>query len=218
MFTGLIKEMGTVGNRAHSGDGVELSVECPELSRGLSVGDSMAVDGVCLTARELSDSGFRADLSPETVTVSTLGVLPIGSRVNLELPLEAGGRLGGHFVLGHVDGLGKLLRKRRAGSGWTFEFSLPPELAAHAVGKGSIAVNGVSLTIAALERRSFEVAVIPYTYGVTNLQYLEPGAEVNLEADILAKYVARLLAKSPPAAGISEEFLAEHGFGPATGA
>ena len=218
MFTGLIEEMGTIGDRVRRGAGAELSVECPGFIEKISAGDSVAVDGVCLTARELTGGGFLADLSPETTARSTLVSLPTGSNVNLELPLEAGGRLGGHFVQGHVDGLGKLLSKRRAGSGWTFEFSLPPDLSPYAVEKGSIAINGVSLTIAALEHLSFEVAVIPHTYRVTNLQHLKPGADVNLEADILAKYIVGMLRKPKPSGGITEEFLAEHGFGPATGA
>lgn len=212
MFTGLIKELGTLIIRAGRGKGAILTIGCPELLPQINIGDSVAVDGVCLTAGKLVERGFEADLSAETLNRSTLGKMGVGSRLNLELPLSLNDRLGGHIVQGHVDGLGKLAEKNKSGEGWELAFSFPKMLSRYLAKKGSIAINGISLTIADFNDSRLLVAVIPHTYKVTNLQYLNPGMEVNIEVDILAKYVERLLQPEGGKQGVTIDLLRDHGF------
>jgi len=212
MFTGLIEQIGKIEDIQRTGEGAELEISCPDMLRELTRGCSVAVDGVCLTVKSLTSSGFIADLSSETLERSTLGKASRGTEVNLEPALRADSRLGGHFVQGHVDGAGKLLRRSPAGGGRLMSFTFPPGLAKFLVEKGSVAVNGVSLTIAGLEPESFEVAVIPHTLNSTTLKNLREGDEVNIEVDILGKYVVRALEMREDDSKIDMEFLSKHGF------
>jgi riboflavin synthase len=185
MFTGLVADLGTVTAVDEGGDGARLSVRT----------DPVAVNGVCLTATGIADGGFSADAMSETLRRSSLGTLAAGDRVNLELPLRASDRLGGHVVQGHVDGLGKIAALRDDGFARVVSIDAPAELLRYVVEKGSIAVNGVSLTVSALGSRSFEVSLIPETLERTTFGSAEVGSPVNLEVDVLAKYVERLVEK-----------------------
>jgi riboflavin synthase len=195
VFTGLVSASARVAARRTSPGGAVLSVERPPAYADAALGESIAVSGVCLTVvPPLDPKTLTFDVSPETLARSTLGGLAPGARVNLERALLASDRLGGHVVAGHVDGTAEVLGVAKAGDSWTFTFGLPPALARYAVEKGSIAVDGVSLTIAALGEGSFDVAVIPHTFAETTLGDRRAGDRVNLEVDILGKYVERLLA------------------------
>ena len=192
MFTGLVADLGTVTAVDASEDGVRLAVA----SRlELGEGDSIAVNGVCLTATALDDGGFRADVMHETLRRSSLGGVAEGSRVNLELPLRAADRLGGHFVQGHVDGLGVVREVREDGFARVVEIGAPAELLRYVVEKGSIAIDGISLTVASVTDDGFSVSLIPETLARTNLGAAAPGQPVNLEVDVLAKYVERLVTR-----------------------
>jgi riboflavin synthase len=209
MFTGIVEGLGRVLalELAADGSGARLEVEAPWLVGGLGLGDSVAVDGCCLTVTELRGDGFTADVMAESLRRTALGRLGPGSAVNLERPLALGDRLGGHLVQGHVDGLGLVLERRPLGAGPGGEQSeelrigLDPELGRYIVSKGSIAINGVSLTVAASGPDWFAVALIPHTLAVTNLGGLERGDQVQLEVDVLAKYVERLLEPRLAAVG-----------------
>jgi riboflavin synthase len=171
-----------------------MTVEARVVTEGTGEGDSIAVNGVCLTALEVRRDSFAADGSRETLQRSTLGTLRAGAVVNLERAVTPSTRLGGHIVQGHVDGRGRFLSAEEHGGSWTVRIGYPPELARYLVFKGSVAVEGISLTVAALAADHFEVAVIPKTWVVTNFSHLRPGDAVNLEADIIAKYVERILS------------------------
>lgn len=190
MFTGLVEQVGTVVEVKAMAGGYRLRVETP-LAAHLQAGDSVAVSGVCLTALVADQSELHADVGPETARVTTLGALARGQRVNLERPLRADGRLGGHFVLGHVDGIGLVDDLRAEGGSHWLTVSYPPPLAALFIRKGSVTVDGVSLTVAGLDERHFDVQVIPYTWTQTTLGRLKRGDKVNIECDVLGKYVAR---------------------------
>lgn len=194
MFTGIIEELGRVRSVEKRGEGVRMTVEARTVTEGTREGDSIAVNGVCLTALEVGRDSFAADGSRETLQRSTLGSLRAGSVVNLERAVTPQTRLGGHIVQGHVDGRGRFLSADEHGGSWTIRISYPPELARYLVFKGSVTVEGISLTVAALADDYFEIAVIPKTWAVTNLSHLRSGDAVNLEADIIAKYVERILA------------------------
>ena len=201
MFTGIIEELGRVRALERRGEGVRMRVEARVVSEGTREGDSIAVNGVCLTALDVRADSFAADGSRETLQRSTLGSLRAGSVVNLERAVTPSTRLGGHIVQGHVDGRGRFLSAEEHGGSWTVRVGYPKELARYLVFKGSVAVEGISLTVAALADDYFEIAVIPKTWAVTNLSHLRPGDEVNLEADIIAKYVERILAFGGPDRG-----------------
>lgn len=203
MFTGIIEELGRVRSVERRGEGARLVVEARAVMPGTLEGDSIAVNGVCLTALNLCADSFAADGSAETLQRSTLGRLRSGSFVNLERAVTPATRLGGHIVQGHVDARGRFLSATEHGGSWTIRIAYPPEMARYLVFKGSVAVEGISLTVAALADEYFEIAVIPKTWEVTNLSHLQPGDEVNLEADIIAKYVERIL--TAPRATTSEE-------------
>lgn len=194
MFTGIIEELGRVRGLERRGEGVRLTVEARVVTEGTREGDSISVNGVCLTALEVSRDSFAADGSRETLQRSTLGSLRAGSFVNLERAVTPETRLGGHIVQGHVDGRGRFLSAEEHGGSWTVRIGYPPELARYLVFKGSVSVEGISLTVAALAEEYFEIAVIPKTWAVTNLSHLRSGDAVNLEADIIAKYVERILS------------------------
>jgi riboflavin synthase len=192
VFTGLVEEQGSVAAVHATDDGVRLVLESP-LGRELKEGDSVAVNGVCLTAVGPCGERFGADVMHETLRRSSLGEVREGGRVNLELPLRAGGRLGGHVVQGHVDGVGAVAEARDDGFARVLTIEAAPELLRYVVEKGSIAVDGVSLTVAAVGDGSFSVSLIPETLERTTLGAARPGTPVNLEVDILAKYVEKLL-------------------------
>lgn len=191
MFTGLVADTGTIRTLERDGDGVRLTVET-DLAGELAQGDSVAVNGVCLTARDPGDGAFRADVMAETLRRSSLGPLAEGDTVNLELPLRAGDRLGGHVVQGHVDGTGTVDSLAEDGFSRRVRVAAPPDLLRYVVEKGSIAVDGVSLTVAEVDDDGFVVALIPETLERTTLGDVQPGRVVNLEVDVLAKYVEKL--------------------------
>lgn len=203
MFTGIVEELGEVVGIDRDGDSARLRVRGPLVAGGASRGDSIAINGVCLTVTEARDGEFCADVMGETLDRSSLGALTPGATVNLERPLRPDGRLGGHIVQGHVDGTGTVLDRRPA-TGWeVVRISVPPGLARYLVEKGSVAVDGISLTISALGDSGgghgagehwFEVSLIPETLARTTLGRRQPGEAVNLEVDMIAKYVERLLA------------------------
>jgi riboflavin synthase len=192
MFTGLVADLGTVAEVHATTDGVRLAIESP-LARELSEGDSISVNGVCLTAVGLCGDRFGADVMNETLRRSSLAEIQAGTRVNLELSLGASDRLGGHFVQGHVDGVGAIREVREDGFARVVTIEADPELLRYVVHKGSITVDGVSLTVARIDESSFDVSLIPETLERTNLGTAAPGTPVNLEVDILAKYVEKLL-------------------------
>ncbi len=193
MFTGIIEELGSVRSFERGGKGARLAVEATVVTEGTSAGDSIAVNGVCLTALDVGEHGFAADVSQETLDRSTLGGLSPGSSVNLERAVTPSTRLGGHIVQGHVDGRGTFVSAVQSGDFWTVTIGFSQELDRYFVHKGSVAVEGISLTIAELRESEFDIAVIPKTWELTNLSTLRPGDEVNLEADIIAKYVERMM-------------------------
>jgi riboflavin synthase len=194
MFTGLVETTARVRRVEPDGDGVRLEVETP-LAAELEQGDSIAVNGVCLTAIDPAPDRFRADVMAETLRRSSLGPLGEGDYVNVELPLRAGDRLGGHMVQGHVDGTGTVAEVRDEGFARLVRIEAPPDLLRYVVEKGSIAVDGVSLTVAAVDDASFTVSLIPETLERTTLGLASPGRVVNLEVDVLAKYVEKLVAR-----------------------
>ena len=194
MFTGIIEELGKVRAVEKRGENARIVIEAHVVTEGTNNGDSIAVNGVCLTALDAQRDSFAADVSHETLVRSTIGRLEPGKAVNLERSVTPTTRLGGHIVQGHVDARGEFLSVEDLGESWTVRIGYPPELGRHLVFKGSIAVEGISLTIAGLTERYFEVAIIPKTWELTNLSQLRAGDAVNLEVDVIAKYVEKLLA------------------------
>jgi len=197
MFTGIIEELGRVRSIEKSGEDARIVIEARTVTQEANDGDSIAVNGVCLTALDITKNSFAADCSKETLQRSTLGRLKEGAPVNLERAVTPATRLGGHIVQGHVDARGIFKVAIDHGGSWTVRIGYPPELARYLVFKGSITVEGISLTIAGLTDDYFEIAVIPKTWEVTNFSHLRPNDEVNLEVDIIAKYVERILTYSP---------------------
>ncbi len=193
MFTGIIEELGTIGAFTRTDGGAKIRINARTVTGGSADGDSIAVSGVCLTVLDVSVNGFSSDVSQETLDRSTLGGLKEGSRVNLERALTPSTRLGGHIVQGHVDGRGMFVSAVESGGFWTVRIGFPPAMGRYFVYKGSVAVEGISLTIAKLNEADLEIALIPKTWELTSLSTLNPGDEVNLEADIIAKYVERML-------------------------
>ena len=214
MFTGIVEETGTVAALRRQEAGARVTVRAEKVLDDLEIGGSIAVNGCCLTAVKIEAQTFAADLSPETLQRTNLGGLRAGSRVNLERPLLPSSRLSGHFVQGHVDGTGELVSLDAVGGGnRLLKIRVPEELLKFFVFKGSIAVDGISLTIAALEGGIAGIAVIPHTYRETSLSALKPGARVNLECDMIAKHVERLLQPLQAAdAGLSADKLREQGW------
>jgi riboflavin synthase len=193
MFTGIIEEKGSVRSIELDGDNARIVIAGTLVTDGTSTGDSISVNGVCLTALDITRGSFAADVSRETLDRSTLGSLAAGSPVNLERAVTPMTRLGGHIVQGHVDGRGTFISAVQDGEFWTVRIGFPPEFAKYLVYKGSVAVEGISLTVASLAEGHFDIAVIPKTWELTNLSFLKPGDSVNLEADVIAKYVERML-------------------------
>ena len=202
MFTGLVEEAGVVENVARSTAGIQLTVRTSICASDLKIGDSLAVNGCCLTVTKLSGRGktklARFDLLKETWERTNLQFVKPGSLVNFERPLKADARLGGHFVTGHIDGFGKIIKWERKGADHILEISAPAEVMRYLIFKGSIAVDGISLTVAAVAKKSFRIWIIPHTYEVTALRDRKVGDFVNLEADLLGKYVEKFTAAASP--------------------
>lgn len=208
MFTGIIEELGKVTNlRSDS-----VTISCKTVLEGTRIGDSIAVNGVCLTVVDLKPESFTADVSPESFRVSALKDLKTGDFINLERALAVNGRLGGHFVSGHVDGRGKVLSVIKNNEFYDLKIELEGELIKYCVHKGSVAIDGISLTIAKVDSRTINSAIIPHTFENTNLKYLKTGSFVNIETDILAKYVEKFLLTRDNRSGIDLEFLQRNGF------
>lgn len=193
MFTGIIEETGTIRNFSATADSARIEVAARTVLTDARLGDSIAVNGVCLTVVDLTGDSFAADVSAETLRRTSLKQLQRGTCVNLERPLSPSARFGGHIVQGHVDGTGEFLDVRPEGDGWIVRIGFPADLARYIVPKGSITVDGISLTVAQLAETWFEIAIIPHTWQITNLSTLRRGATVNLEVDVIAKYVERML-------------------------
>ncbi len=214
MFTGIIEELGKISSLTTHSSGAEIKISASIVTNDTNEGDSIAVNGVCLTALDVKPNGFTADVSQETLDKSTLGKLKSGAKVNLERAVTPTTRLGGHIVQGHVDSRGKFVSATQSGDFWTVRVSFPKEIGQYLVYKGSISVEGISLTIAELGADFFEIAVIPKTWELTNLSSLKAGDEVNLEADVIAKYVERILlyGRAERSENITMEKLSKLGF------
>ena len=215
MFTGIVEEMGTLRSIRRGAHSAVLSIGAETVLSDLKIGDSVAVNGVCLTATTVDSGGFTADVMHETLSRSSLGSLVPGSPVNLERAMAAGGRFGGHIVSGHIDGTGTITDVRKDDNAVWYTVTAAPSLLRYIVEKGSIAIDGISLTVATMAAGRFSVSVIPHTAEVTVLGRKRPGDIVNLETDIIGKYVEKLLrpaADTAPKGGISLEFLMENGF------
>ena len=215
MFTGIIEHLGTISRLEVNSTGGRLTVHAPTLAPHLAISASVAVNGCCLTVVHRDGNHFFADLSGETLAKTSFGSLKAGARVNLEQPLTAGKEFGGHFVLGHVDGTGRVAHLKSDGDSWIYGVEVPQDLARHIVCKGSITIDGVSLTVARWQNRIAEIAVIPYTYEHTNIRDRAPGDAVNLEVDILGKYIERYLQQrdvTRSSTSINIEELVRQGF------
>jgi riboflavin synthase len=219
MFTGIIEEVGRVAGIAKKNGNRRLTVSASQLTKGLKTGESIAVSGVCLTALDITFRSFAADLADETWTRTSFSRISLsrikkGALVNLELPMRADGRFGGHIVQGHVDGTGKFLgldRIRGANDYW-LRIEIPPELARYVIFKGSLCIEGISLTIARIEGTTVTVAIIPHTVKMTNLRSLKPGDPINLEVDMVAKYVEKMMKGESANSSLTVERLVREGF------
>lgn len=217
MFTGIVEEVGTIRHVVSGQISGELSIRADKVLQGTKIGDSIAVNGVCLTVTSLLPDGFTADVMPETLRRTNLGELQSGDPVDLERAMAADGRFGGHIVAGHIDGTGTITDMRKEGNAVWVRIQTPPEILRLIVEKGSITIDGISLTVAILGQDDFQVSIIPHTGSETILLKKRPGNKVNLENDIVGKYIERLLHPSAsenaaPKSRITMEFLTEHGF------
>ena len=214
MFTGIVEEVGRIARIRQDGENRRIVVEAAKTPKELKAGESVSVSGVCLTALDITPASFSADLAPETWQRTSFSRLHEGALVNLELPMKADGRFGGHIVQGHVDGVGKLLSLDRIASSenWWLQIEMPDEVEKYTVFKGSISIEGISLTVAKLERNACTIAIIPHTVEVTNLHSLKPGDTVNLEADLIAKYVEKMMLGERSQSSFTIEELVEQGF------
>jgi riboflavin synthase len=213
MFTGIVEEVGRISRIEQRGENRRLTVTAEHSPKELKTGDSVAVSGVCLTAIDIKPGSFDADLAPETWVRSSFSRIHEGALVNLELPMKADGRFGGHIVQGHVDGIGKVIALERIADSenWWLHIELPEDVEKYTVYKGSIAIEGISLTVAQLENNRCTIAIIPHTVDMTNLHSLKPGDPVNLEADLIAKYVEKMI-RLDAGRSLSIEELVEQGF------
>jgi len=211
MFTGIIQALGTIKSIEKKGESGRIVITTGLDLQGVTIGDSIAVDGVCLTVVSVDTTSFAAEMSGETSKLTTLGASTAGSRVNLEPPLTPAGQMGGHIVTGHVDGVGAIRRKETRGDFTELEVSVPRDLSKQIVKKGSIAVDGISLTVVREWEGGFSTTLIPHTMAQTTLALKGVGAEVNIETDIIAKYVERYMA-SYRGGDVTEDLLKEHGF------
>jgi riboflavin synthase len=213
MFTGIVEEVGRISRIEQHSENRRITVASENIPKELKTGDSVSVSGVCLTALDIKPGSFCADLAPETWARTSFSRIHEGALVNLELPMKADGRFGGHIVQGHVDGVGKLLAFDRIADSdnWWLEIALPDEVEKYTVYKGSISIEGISLTVAKLENNRCTVAIIPHTVEMTNLHSLKPGDPVNLEADLVAKYVEKMI-KGESESSLTVEDLVRQGF------
>jgi riboflavin synthase len=214
MFTGIVEEVGRVTRIEQRGENRRITVTAKNTPDELKTGDSIAVSGVCLTALDIKPGSFCADLAPETWGLTSFSRIDEGALVNLELPMKADGRFGGHIVQGHVDGVGKLMALERIADSENFwlRLELPRDVEKYTVYKGSICIEGISLTVAKLEGKLCTVAIIPHTVEMTNLNSLLPGDPVNLEADLIAKYVEKMMTREPAGSSLTVEELVRQGF------
>jgi riboflavin synthase len=214
MFTGIIEEVGHVTGIEQRGENRRITVAAAHAPRELKTGDSVAVSGVCLTALDIRPGSFSADLAPETWARTSFSRIRKGARVNLELPMKADGRFGGHIVQGHVDGVGKLISLERIAESenWWLTIELPNEVAKYTVYKGSICIEGISLTVSDIDEHRCTVAIIPHTVEATNLSSLKVGDPVNLEADLIAKYVEKMMKREAGSSSLTIEELVRQGF------
>jgi riboflavin synthase len=214
MFTGIVEEVGRVSRIEQRGENRRITITAGRVPNELKTGDSVSVSGVCLTALDIRAGSFCADLAPETWERTSFSRMHEGALVNLELPMKADGRFGGHIVQGHGDGVGKLIALERIADSENFwlRIELPREVEKYTVHKGSICLEGISLTVAKLEGRDCTVAIIPHTVEMTNLNSLQPGDPVNLEADLIAKYVEKIMSHEPAESTLTVEELVRQGF------
>jgi riboflavin synthase len=214
MFTGIIEEVGRVARIEQRGENRRITIAAENIGKELKPGDSVAVSGVCLTALDIKPGSFCADLAPETWVRTSFSRMQEGALVNLELPMKADGRFGGHIVQGHVDGVGKLIALERIvdSENWWLRLELPSEVEKYTVYKGSLSIEGISLTVAELEGGVCTIAIIPHTVEMTNLNSLKPGDPVNLEADLIAKYVEKMMTGEPAEGTLTVEELVRQGF------
>ena len=213
MFTGIIEEIGTVKEVRHGHRSAVVTISAEKVLSGTSIGDSIAVNGVCLTVIAMDDDSFSADATPETISRSSLGQMHRGSRVNLERAMAADGRFGGHIVMGHIDGTGKVSRLIKDDNSVLLSIEAAPDLMRYIVEKGSIAIDGISLTVAEVWESGFTVSVIPHTASATTIGWMVTGTTVNLETDIIGKYAERfLMPEKRSRKGITAEMLSEYGF------
>ena len=215
MFTGIIEHLGTIESLETAAESGRITINAPALAQNLSISNSIAVNGCCLTIVAKDDKSFSADLSGETIRKTSFGQLTTGAKVNLEQPLTAGKEFGGHFVLGHVDTVGRVARLEPEGENWWYGVEIPDSFARYIVPQGSITIDGISLTVARSNGRIAEVAVIPYTYEHTNIRDRKIGDTVNLEGDVLGKYVERYLESrnsSKTKSNLTIDQLVEQGF------
>lgn len=211
MFTGIVEEMGSVKALRRDAGAARLTISASTALGNTALGDSICVNGVCLTVVDMNMSEFSADVAVETLKVTNLGDLKIGAKVNLERALQLSARLGGHFVSGHVDAVGRIREKRNEGNGWRIFVDAPETVLRYVIKKGSIAIDGVSLTVADVDKTGFSLAMIPHTAKLTTLGSKSAGDSVNLESDIIGKYVERLLSGKTEG-GVSMELLRKTGF------
>lgn len=212
MFTGIVEEIGIVKSLEFKANGAKIVIGCQKVVEDVKIGDSIAIDGVCQTVIAFNSSEFSAEISDETLKVTTLGNLKSGNTVNLERALTLSSRLGGHIVSGHVDCMGKFINIEQLSDFYNLQFEIPEEQEKYVVYKGSITINGVSLTVANIVDNIVSVAIIPHTYNNTSLKDLKLGQDVNIETDILGKYVEKFLSAKDNKKGISMNFLQENGF------
>lgn len=215
MFTGLVEEVGKVVNISHVADAYRLTVKCSYVLAGSGIGDSIAVNGVCLTVTDINSDSFSADVMPETVHRSSLSQLKVGSQVNLERAMIADGRFGGHIVSGHIDGTGVVAEIKNDANAVWYTVKADKNLLRYIVEKGSVALDGISLTVAYVDEEKFKVSIIPHTQTVTNLGGRKEGDIINIECDIIGKYVEKLMipaGENTKSGGITASFLAENGF------
>jgi riboflavin synthase len=214
MFTGIIEEVGRIAGIRQRGENRRITIAAADAPKELKTGDSVAVSGVCLTALDINPGSFCADLAPETWGRTSFSRIHDGALVNIELPMKSNGRFGGHIVQGHVDGVGKLIALERIADSenWWLSIELPRDVEKYTVYKGSVCIEGISLTVAKLEDRICTVAIIPHTVEMTNLKSLRPGDPVNLEADLIAKYVEKMMKGDAAESSLTVEELVRQGF------
>lgn len=214
MFTGIIEEIGTIEQIRQSGEAIVMTIGAKKILEDVHVGDSIAVNGVCLTVTSFTKRSFTVDVMPETVGATSLRTLTRGSKVNLERAMSANGRFGGHFVSGHVDGVGEIIRKWPVANAVYYEVQIPKELRKYMILKGSVAVDGTSLTIFGLTDDTFTISLIPHTRAATILGDKQPGDIVNIECDVIGKYVSQFMEgkKEGAKSAITLEFLERHGY------